>query len=108
MLESRLMEQDVAAASIEVVADEQAALQRGLEASRAGDLLVVFGDNVVRCWKQIINFESGEGVPAAADSSSGLSLVEENPQAFMLEPGDELIRDERGVRIARQDVEDGD
>ena len=108
MLESRLMEQDVAAASIEVVADEQAALQRGLEASGPGDLLVVFGDDVVRCWKQIINFESGEGVPAAADSSSGLSLVEENPQAFMLEPGDELIRDERGVRIARQDVEDGD
>ena len=35
------------------------------------------------------------------------SFVEEDPEAFTLEPGAELIRDERGVRIARID-EDSD
>ncbi len=29
------------------------------------------------------------------------SFVEEDPEAFTLEPGAELIRDERGVRIAK-------
>ena len=33
------------------------------------------------------------------------SFVEEDPEAFTLEPGAELIRDERGVRIARIDEE---
>ena len=33
------------------------------------------------------------------------SFVEEDPEAFTLDPGAELIVDERGVRIARVDEE---
>ena len=33
------------------------------------------------------------------------SFVEADPEAFMLDPGAELIRDDRGVRIARIDEE---
>jgi hypothetical protein len=33
------------------------------------------------------------------------SFVEEDPEAFTLDPDSELIRDERGVRIARVEEE---
>jgi cyanophycin synthetase len=31
--------------------------------ARAGDLLVVFGDHITRCWKQIITFGGETGEP---------------------------------------------
>ena len=61
----------------------------------------------LRCWKQVINFESDDTSPKE-DSKAVTSYVQEDPVAFKLEPGDELIRDERGVRIARQEPEDSD
>jgi cyanophycin synthetase len=109
MLRQRLLEKGIDPTSVEVIADERPAVDRGLEIAGEGDLLVVFGDDIVRCWKQIIHFNSGEASPGRTETASAsLSLVSEDPAAFMLEPGEELIRDERGVRIARQDVEDGD
>ncbi len=76
--------------------------------ARKGDLVIIFGDAITRTWKQIINFEAATGGGAGDDQSGTVqSFVEEDPDAFMLEPGEELIRDERGVRIARQD-EPGD
>ena len=32
-------------------------------------------------------------------------IVEEDPEAFVMDPGTEIIRDDRGVRIARMDEE---
>ena len=73
-----------------------------------GDLLMIFGDDITRCWKQVTGFEVEGGAGADTDDKSPVqSFVEEDPQAFRLEPGEELIRDERGVRIARQE-EEGD
>jgi cyanophycin synthetase len=108
MLRDRLLSKGVEPSRIELVADERPAVARGLDQAREGDLLVVFGDDIVRCWKQIIHYESEGEATDRSDEPTTLSLVEEDPSAFMLEPGEELIRDERGVRIARQDVEDGD
>ncbi len=109
MLRSRLLEKGFDPACVELVADEGPAVALGLESAEEGDLLVIFGDDITRCWKQIIHFESnGEPTPSDEEASSGSSLIEEDLVAFSLEPGEELIRDERGVRIARQDVEDAD
>ena len=109
MLQRRLREQGVDAKAVELVAEGSEALARALEQAQEHDLVVVFGDNVVRCWKQIINFEP---TSAAADSTQHEravhSFVEEDPEAFSLEPGTELISDERGVRIAAQHDEEGD
>ena len=73
---------------------------------REGDLVVIFGDNISRCWKQVAGFKSDED--AAPDTTVGklaVSFVESDPDAFSLDAEAELIRDERGVRIARMDEE---
>jgi len=67
---------------------------------------MIFGDNIERCWSQIAGHqvEEGETVDEVPDKAAQ-SFVEEDPEAFTLDPGAELIRDERGVRIARIDEE---
>ena len=105
MLRERLLEAGVAADAIEIVADEQAATAHGLEIAAAGDLLLVLGDNIKRCWKQIIYFKSGEVVDAAAKPTSTMA---ELPDVDDFSFGDdvEIISDERGVRIARGEESD--
>ena len=108
MLFKRLREKGIDADRIEIVVDEREAVERGLGLAEEDDLVVVFGDNITRCWKQIIHFEP-EGVekPAEDESRPVHSFVEEDPDAFKLDADTALIADERGVRIARQD-EDSD
>jgi cyanophycin synthetase len=104
MLERRLLEEGVERGAVEVLPDEQVAVLRALQMAAEGDLVVIFGDEITRTWKQVINFESeGDGDTGEEHGKPVQSFVEEDPTAFMLEPGEELIRDERGVRIARQD-----
>jgi cyanophycin synthetase len=109
LLRSRLLERGVDSKAVEVIPEEPEAVAKALEQSREGDLVVIFGDNITRTWKQVVSFDSSEDQAAAGgETAKANSYVEEDPGAFKLEPGEELIRDERGVRIARQDVEDGD
>jgi len=54
---------------------EEQAVAKALAIARAGDLLVIFGDNLARDWDQIVSFrggrpEGGEAAVAAADLSS--------------------------------------
>ena len=109
MLKRRLVEKGVEESSIEVIPDEQAAIEAGLGQAQEHDLVVVFGDNIARSWKQIINFEpeGGRG-ESNADENPVQSFVEENPDAFSFDSDLELISDERGVRIAAQHDEDAD
>ena len=53
------------------VYDEEAAVQRALETAQPGDLVVIFGDNLERSWRQIVNFGRGTEV---ADSVPVKSL----------------------------------
>jgi cyanophycin synthetase len=108
MLSARLVERGVEADSVDMEPEERTAVDRALRMAKEDDLLVVFGDNITRCWKQIINFEpEGAGKESVEESRPAHSFVEEDPDAFSLDPGSELISDERGVRIARVD-EDSD
>ena len=71
-----------------------------------GDLVVIFGDNIDRCWNQVAGHQvEGEESTGEATEVPVPSFVEEDPDAFTLEPGSELIKDERGVRIARVEEE---
>lgn len=109
MLQARLKERGIEAASIEVVADEREAVDRALRLAQEDDLVVIFGDRISRCWKQIIHFEPGGTERQAAEPTRPVhSFVEEDPDAFKLDPGAELIADERGVRIAARHDEEGD
>ena len=69
---------------------------------------MIFGDNIERCWTQVAGHEVEDVESGSFEVEKPVqSFVEEDPEAFTLEPGAELIRDERGVRIARID-EDSD
>ena len=75
-----------------------------------GDLLVVFGDDPSRCWKQIIYFNSeGRAEPVEKVSKIDNSRQDTYAEFGDILSGDEtLIRDERGVRLARDDDEQSD
>jgi cyanophycin synthetase len=111
MLRKSLIGAGVDSDRIEIVADEQAAIDAALNKARAGDLVMIFGDAIKRCWKQIIHFKPGEGVAhvsVAAEETGEFPPLEREEEAFHPEPGVELIRDERGVMIAIEESEDAD
>lgn len=102
MLKNRLLEKGVPADAIEVIPDEQEATARALELAESGDLVLVLADNIKRTWKQIIYFNSGAKADAPARKAApAISLPES--QTFELDDSLELISDERGVRIAREE-----
>ena len=104
MLKDRLLEGDVPADTIEVVPDEQEATLRALEMAAPGDLVLVLGDNVKRTWKQIIYFNSGaHGEEVKTKKPVSLELPE--TEEFTFAADIELISDERGVRIAREEAD---
>ncbi len=102
MLKNKLLESGISADQIEVVPDEQEATTRALELAVTGDLVLILGDNTTRAWKQIIYFNSGARV---VDPGKQPAAAIELPDAGDFELGDdvEIISDERGVRIARED-----
>ncbi|MCZ6503628.1 MAG: cyanophycin synthetase [Gammaproteobacteria bacterium] len=105
MMRQQLLKQGVSESAVEVIADEQAAVTHALASCNEGDLLVVFGDDITRCWKQIIHFDSEESQSptVVADKTTA---PDGSKDKFELPDGQSLISDERGVRIARH--EDGD
>ena len=102
MLKNKLLESGISADRIEVVPDEQEATTRALELAVSGDLVLILGDNTTRAWKQIIYFNSGARV---VDPGKKPAAAIEVPDTGDFELGDdiEIISDERGVRIAREE-----
>ena len=68
---------------------------------------MVFADELARSWKQIIYFKKTE---REAIASTAPIRVERPKVGFeeLLAGGDQLIRDERGVRLARGVTEEAD
>jgi cyanophycin synthetase len=107
MLRDALLEAGIDDAAVEVVVDEQAALQRALELAQVGDLVLVMGDKISRCWRQITSFSPSfarpeletKAAPVRPAESQGLPEVE-------LPAVDQFLRDERGVRLAREEEND--
>lgn len=105
MMRKHLIEKGVSADCIDVVADEADSITHALEMCHAGDLLMIFGDDITRCWKQIIHFHSDQEGEQSAQPVQPVISPEEMDH-FELSEGESLVRDERGVRIARH--EEGD
>jgi cyanophycin synthetase len=102
LLKNTLLEKGVSANSIEVITDEQEATARALEMAETGDLILVLGDNTTRAWKQIIYFNSGSRIDAPGKKTNNSTDL---PNSLDFEIADdlEIISDERGVRIAREE-----
>ena len=101
MLRDKLVEEGVAPDRIEIVVDEQDATNRALEIAQLGDLLLVLADDVKRTWKQIIYFNSGEQADSAKTAPANVALPE--IEGFTFDDSVQIISDERGVRIAREE-----
>ena len=102
MLKNKLLEEGISAEQIEVIHDEQEATSRALEMAEAGDLLLVLADNVKRTWKQIIYFNSGAKIDEATRKAPTVIDLPDL-EGFELDDQLEIISDERGVRIAREE-----
>jgi cyanophycin synthetase len=102
MLKNKLLEEGISIDHIEVIPDEQEAVARALEMAEVGDMILVLGDNIKRTWKQIIYFNSGAH---SDETGKRVTAAIELPDTggFHLDGNIEIISDERGVRIARDD-----
>ncbi|MCK8463390.1 cyanophycin synthetase [Aliiroseovarius sp. S1339] len=106
MIKAELMRQGVAESAISVIPDEVEAVDTGLEMAEPGDLLVILGDDSARCWKQIIYHNADEaGDETHATTTTPATAIEFEE---MFETQQKLVRDERGVRLAREVSEDAD
>ena len=102
MLKNKLLEKGIPADQIEVVADEQEATTRALESAAPGDLVLILGDNIKRTWKQIIYFNSGAKIEDTGRKST-VSMELPETDSFAFDADVQIISDERGVRIAREE-----
>jgi cyanophycin synthetase len=102
LLRQGLLDAGVDDSQIEIIETEEEANAAALAMARGGDLLLMLADNVTRSWKQIIYFQPGEDVVSEPAERPVVEIPEEFLGSFSLEEDLELIRDERGVRIARE------
>jgi cyanophycin synthetase len=127
MIAETLRELGVPASAIDIIPDEQAAVDAALRIGEPGDLLLVFADALTRSWKQIIKFKPDRVTPSApsVDASVGAAPGPDrsgsagsggsgNGSGRRTKPGEPLppafpaessleaqgyIRDERGLRF---------
>jgi cyanophycin synthetase len=106
MLRDALLAAGVDAGEIDVIPDERQAIDRVLALAQPGDLVLVFGDDVDRSWKQITGFspEAPDSSKAAAEATgtAAIRIDRDALPEFSYSAGDELVRDGRGVRLARE------
>ena len=106
MLRDQLLANGIEDSAIEIVPDEVTSVASALEMAQEGDLVVIFADDVRRSWNQVIQHEGDYAATGSSEEAKPAnSFVEEDPEAFSLDPGARLIRDERGVRLAREEEE---
>jgi cyanophycin synthetase len=113
MMEAELLESGFPADRLEVIPDEQAAIQAALDGAQRGDLVLVFADKISRSWKQVIYFKPLWDASAEKSPSNAPPATKSTPAVVSLASGDDpgadgildgalVIEDERGVRLARE------
>lgn len=108
MLCKILLKNGVSEDCIDVVPDEVESIYRGLTLAQPGDLLMVFGDNVSRSWKQIVHFNEDLELPSIQPKQQPKEedSVEAFVEQFTMVAGQRIIQDERGVRLASEEEAD--
>jgi cyanophycin synthetase len=110
LLVAALKEAGVKESQIYSIPNEVEAINKGLELASADDLLMVFGDAITRCWKQIINFNGDNSAKTEKTPlQTVVSMLETTePDTFVLETGMRIVSDDRGVRVVSEHDEDSD
>ncbi len=127
LLQTALIANGVEADAISVIPEEPKAADAALKMAETGDLILMFGDDIPRTWKQIIYFNRPQE-QAAAEAQTGAepitseqALAEEKPADPLAEAkpvpdapevpesvtlgGMRMVRDERGVRLVNEPEE---
>ena len=99
LLREHLLAAGVADAAVEVIPDEAEAVDHALRLAAEGDLLVIFGDDITRCWKQIVQFGAAGGDGGATPTAAPARPDPTPAPAFALQKGQRLVHDDRGVRL---------
>lgn len=107
LIRGYLLDLGVEDSNIVVIADEEPAVDYALNMAQEGDLLVITGDDLQRTWKQIINLNSDKETHKKTIPGTKV-FVQERAKRYVLDQDEELIVDERGVRLARTEPEDAD
>ena len=105
LLRDTLLEHGVPEDHVEVLPEEQAAVDAALRRARPDDLVLIFADAITRSWKQVIHFRPD--VPPVKVEAEPPHVTAPVTAGLALEQHGVLIRDERGVRLAKEpDLED--
>jgi cyanophycin synthetase len=104
IMAARLTEQGVPADAIELIPDEQEAIDHALRMGRAGDLILIFADALTRSWKQVIKFKpertgAVERAPERREPVAEAAVLDESPPPIDIEG---IVRDERGISVSRE------
>jgi cyanophycin synthetase len=103
MLREALRENGVRAEQIEVIADEQAANQSALDMAGPGDLLLLLSEDYARAWEQIMHFRPNVQTEHVTERRPiPVKIRLEDLGGFEWDQSMEIVRDERGVRLARE------
>jgi cyanophycin synthetase len=104
LIAARLRERGVPESQIEIIPEEEKAVDHALRIAGAGDLLLIFGDALTRTWKQIIHFKPERApVPVPERPAAPVPILEHPVQFPELGDLEGLVRDERGVRLAARE-----
>lgn len=111
LLKNSLIDNGVSEDDIQIIPSESDAVEKALQDCEKGDLLIILGDNITRCWKQIVHFNSDIENDSSSEAPSQdfpEKLFEPVEHVFELNSGETLVHDERGVRLVVERDEDSD
>ena len=112
LIKRTLMAAGVNEGSIEVIPSEEDGVEAALNSCHPGDLLIVLGDNITRCWKQIVHFNNATEVPEEGSSAPSQDYPEKLfapvESKFELQEGQRIVQDDRGVHIVVERDEESD
>jgi len=107
MLRAGLLAHGVDEADLTLMPSEVEAIETALGTAATGDLLVIFADELARSWKQIIYHKKAER--EALVTAKPAREPRPAPEfEELMSASDQLVRDERGVRLARVETEEAD
>ena len=112
ILKQTLLDCDVPEGAIHVIPNEVDAVDKALRMGEPDDLVMVFGDAITRCWKQIIGFNDA-GEPVEKTETKPIQTVvsmldNKEPDTFVLGSGLKIVTDSRGTRVVQEYDEEAD
>ncbi len=107
LMRQYLLELGVTDEHISVIPDEEPAIDHALAMAEEGDLIVITADDLQRSWKQIINLNSDKAEDKKTIPGTKV-FIPESEKRYVLDQDEQIIIDERGVRLASSEPEDAD